>query len=304
MTKRQYYVIDAFATERFQGNPAAVVLDADGLEPATMQAIAAEFNLSETTFVLPPETDEAGFRFRWFTPTTEVSMCGHATVAGALALCDAGRIERIGNEDVSVVVDSRSGHLGLHLESLPRQPMKRMIWLDMPTPRLTNEDISPDKLAPMLGLDIDSFDASLPLVRTQEDDVLLFVNDVQAVNDARPDFAGLKDFQNERRMRGLCVSTVSTITPSIHTQSRFFAPAAGVNEDPVTGSVHGPLCAYLVMQGRVALTDGLAALQCVQGIPGGRSGVIFALVQPQGDGRHEVRIGGQAHIVMKGTILS
>ena len=142
----------------------------------------------------------------------------------------------------------------------------------------------------------------MPSVRTQDDDVLVFVSDVQALNGARPDFAGLATFQDERRMRGLCLSTVSTITPSIHAQSRFFAPAGGINEDPVTGSVHGPLCAYLVIQGRVPLTDGLGGLQCVQGIPGGRSGVIFALVQPQDDGRHEVRIGGQAQIVMKGTI--
>ena len=81
---RDYFVIDAFTGERFAGNPAAVVVDARGLADANMQAIAAEFNLSETTFVLPvdSEGDAAHVRFRWFTPMAEVDMCGHATIAG------------------------------------------------------------------------------------------------------------------------------------------------------------------------------------------------------------------------------
>jgi len=88
---REYFVIDAFATEPFTGNPAAVLLDGSGLSDEEMQQIAAEFNLSETTFILPPAGTYQGVnsavRFRWFSPTTEVAMCGHATVTFGITRC-------------------------------------------------------------------------------------------------------------------------------------------------------------------------------------------------------------------------
>lgn len=300
--KRRYYVIDAFASESFQGNPAAVVLDTEGLTVDLMQSIAAEFNLSETTFVLPPATDASQFRFRWFTPTIEVRMCGHATVAAALALSECGRLGEDVAGGVAFQVDSLSGPLGLHLEEMPRQPDKRIVWLDMPVPRLTPLDVQFDRLAPLLGVSSEDFDPTLAIVRTNDDDILAFLRGFQTLHAAKPDFTGLHEFQKELGIRGVCLATTQTVTPSIHVQSRFFAPAAGINEDPVTGSVHGPLSTYLVMQKKVPLTDGLAGLECVQAIAGGRGGVVFALVQPQDDGHYEVRIGGQARIVMEGEL--
>ena len=107
---------------------------------------------------------------------------------------------------------------------------------------------------------------------------------------------------NETGLRGLSLATVNTLTPSIHVQSRFFAPTCGVDEDPVTGSVHGPLAAYLVGQGRVPIQDGLAGLSCVQGIPGGRTGLVHALVREDGVGGYRVRIAGRAVTVMTGAL--
>ena len=179
-----------------------------------------------------------------------------------------------------------------------------MIWLDMPTPQLTATTVDLDLLASMLQLPADSFDTSLPPVKTQDDDLLVFVNHFTLVNDARPDFGRLKKWHEDIGIRGQCLGSTNTLTPSIHVQSRFFAPAAGIDEDPVTGSVHGPLATYLVKQRKVPLTEGLAGLQCTQAKAGGRGGVVFALVQPQENGQHEVRIGGRAVTTMTGRLTT
>ncbi len=131
----------------------------------------------------------------------------------------------------------------------------------------------------------------------------MFVRDVATLNEARPNAAALGEWQRQRGMRGLCISTLNTLTPSVHVQSRFFAPAAGIDEDPVTGSVHGPLTAYLVTRGLVPVHDGLAGLSCVQSKAGGRAGLLHALVAVGADGGCAVRIAGQAVATMRGTLL-
>jgi trans-2,3-dihydro-3-hydroxyanthranilate isomerase len=177
-----------------------------------------------------------------------------------------------------------------------------MIWLALPDASLTPYafDGLDWSVVPPLS---DHRDFELPAVRTQDDDLIVFVHDVAALNELRPDFRRLADMLTAGSLRGLCVATVRTLTPSIHVQSRFFSPHYGIDEDPVTGSVHGPLAAYLVERGIVALHNGLAGLTCVQGIPGGRTGLLHALVQPHAGGRANVRIGGRAVTTMTGTVL-
>lgn len=355
--ERPYYVIDAFASPGaagFTGNPAAVVMEAGGLTDEQMQAIAGEFNLSETTFVLPPSkpgssntasagetqvtkggdsarrfdnshstatlhrpdnsrcVDEsptadalhtADVRFRWFTPTIEVNMCGHATIAGAHALMESGRLQPRGaGKNATVRIETKSGLLTAFVEPIPGGE-ERMIWLDLIDPTLTPQTLDEPELAAALGLGVDTFESSLPAVRTQDADVLLFVKDFQILNESRPDFTRLARLLDRDGVRGLCLATVKTLTPSITVQSRFFAPAAGIDEDPVTGSVHGPLAAYVVKHGLVPLHDGLAGLMCTQAKPGGRGGLVNALVQPQDNDVYAVRIGGRAVTTMRGTLI-
>ena len=301
--ERPYYVVDAFTNQRFAGNPAGVVFDAEGLDDGEMQAIAAEFNLSETTFILPPETSEASVRFRWFTPTVEVAMCGHATIAGAHALSESGRLPHEDQADSATVgIDTLSGTLTAFIESMPDGKSGRLIWLEMPKPKLAEYECAVGELSSVLGVPAEAFDLKLPIVRTQDNDLLVFVRDFMALNDARPDFARLLAMQTKARLRALCLATVKTLTPSVHVQSRVFAPAAGVNEDPVTGSVHGPLAAYLVTHGLVPLSDGVAGLTCTQAKAGGRAGCLHALVQQDEHGGCSVRIGGQAVTTMRGVL--
>lgn len=314
---RDYYVVDAFTSVPFGGNAAAVVLQADGLTDDDMRGMAREFNLSETTFVLPPQESAvhahgngvaplARVRFRWFTPTVEVNICGHATIAGVHALVESGRLRpRAGHAAQTVQIETRSGLLTAYVEALPGQPGEAVIWLDLIDPTWSACPAEPAELARLVGISADAFDTDMPPVLTMDRDILCFVRDVAAVNAARLDRERLIAFSKPLALRGLTLATVYTLTPTIHVQSRFFAPAAGVDEDPVTGSMHGPLAAYLVARGRVEVdsTSGVAALQCVQGIPGGRTGLVWALVQPKAPGGYGVRIGGRTVTTMVGRVV-
>ncbi len=310
-----YYVIDAFTAEPFSGNPAAVVLDARGLSDERMQAIASEFNLSETAFVCPlledcgdpqqnPSIKERpAYRFRWFTPTAEVDMCGHATIAAVHALVESGQL-RILDYAVSTAVhiDTRSGVLTAFVE--PTETSQRpMLWLDLVDPTLQSLDLAVSDLTAALRIPADAVEESLPIIRTQDGDAIMFVRSFEVLNETQPRFDKLTELLRGHDLRGLCVSTVATLTPSINVQSRFFAPVVGVNEDPVTGSVHGPLAAYLVGHDLVEVHDGLAAITCTQGLPGGRTGILYVLAQPRDGGVCSVRIGGQALTTMRGDLV-
>ena len=323
---RDFVVVDAFTGEPFAGNPAAVILDAQGLDDRRMQAVAAEFNLSETTFILPrsdvasaaprargafsdagppeaPQAAEISVRFRWFTPRAEVDMCGHATIAGVHAMIEAGGPAVDEQTNPTIHIETRAGTLTAFVERHPGTALGCMIWLELIKPTFTRSPLSPVDLAAPLNLTADGFDPALPMVKTQDQDLLVFVENVVTLNNARPDSARLGDLLVGAGLRGLCLATVNTLSPSVHVQSRFFCPQLGVDEDPVTGSVHGPLAVYLVNHGVVEVHEGLAGLMCVQGKAGGRAGVVWALVQGENDQIRSVRIGGQAVTTMRGTLV-
>lgn len=304
---RDYFVIDAFADRRFGGNAAAVVLGADGLSDDEMQSLAAEFNLSETTFVLRPQSASADVRFRWMTPSIEVSMCGHATLAGLRALYEVGRVPEVtATTGAQLAIETKSGVLQGFVDRMPGADGALMFWLDLPDPKFTEFAVASGELAVLLRVSEDTLDATLPAVRTQDGDAIVFVQDTQALFDIRPDFVALGQWQTKHDLRGLCIATTSTLTPSIHVQSRFFAPSAGIDEDPVTGSVHGPLAAYLVHHNLIPLDNGTAGMCCAQAKCGGRGGVVYALVQRNdcGDSHgYSVRIGGHTQPVMRGRLL-
>lgn len=237
-------------------------------------------------------------------------MCGHATIAGVHALVESGAIQHDDpTASTPVNIQTRSGLLTAFVESIPNieNPQKlpsggRMLWLDLISPTLT--PITPDllRLAEILNVQVDAFEPAMPPVRTQDQDMLIFVKDVMTLNDVKPDIVKLDTWLTKQQLRGMSIATIKTLSRAIHLQSRFFAPPAGVNEDPVTGSVHGPLAVYLVKQGVVPVQDDLAGMTCVQGISGGRAGLLHALVQPEKNGSYNVRIGGQAVTMMKGEL--
>ena len=305
MPEHEYYVVDASTAEPFQGNPAGVVLDAAGLSDRQMRNIAREINVSETTFILPPTSREAAVRFRWFTPTQEVSMCGHATLAGMKALLDAGRYHALLDEPGSLLpIETKGGLLKIRLERLHQTSGQPLFWLEMIEPTLTAVQPEPALWGKLLGVDRAMFDTALPPMRTQDGDLLVSVQSFQALWAACPDRVALAEYCSGKKIRGFCLATVDTPDRNVDVQSRFFAPVVGIDEDPVTGSVHGPLGVYLVAGGLISMRDNVAALRCVQAVPGERAGFLHVLVSRRPGSPYSVRVGGQCAVTLRGKIVA
>jgi PhzF family phenazine biosynthesis protein len=208
------FQVDAFAQRPFTGNPAAVCLLDEPRDDAWMQAVAAEMNLAETAFV---ERQGDGFDLRWFTPTTEVDLCGHATLAAAHVLWEQGETAH------RLRFRTRSG-------TLTAERADGLIHLDFPAEPARATDVPPD-LEHALG--------ALPQwVGRNRFDYLVEVADVATVRSLAPDFRGLRRFPG----RGFIVTAAGE--EGCDFVSRFFAPGAGIDEDPVTGSAHCCLGPY------------------------------------------------------------
>ncbi len=304
MSKLSYFVVDAFTAVRYSGNPAAVVFGADELTDEQLQTIAREFNLSETAFVLNSPTPDAAISLRWFTPATEVDMCGHATLAAVHALIESGRFTSLPDEKGTILpIQTKSGILTTRCERLPNDAEGAfLVWLDLATPKLKKKQCAPKLWGQLLDVPPDQFDMDMPAMQTQDGDLLVFAKTLHTVQQAQPDFRELAKFSRQQRIRGWCLASTHTLTPSISVQSRFFAPAVGIDEDPVTGSVHGPLAAYLVSSGLVPVFRDMAAISCTQSHSSGRAGLVRAVVSVQKGTGYRVRIGGQCTTVMQGQL--
>jgi len=210
-------VVDAFAEEPFTGNPAAVCLLEEPAGERWMQLVAREMNLSETAFLHP---ENGRFRLRWFTPTVEIDLCGHATLASAHVLWQSGRLD----PGDAARFDTRSGLLTARREG-------DHIVLDFPTIRERPCE-PPPGLAEALG-------APLRYVGRNPFDFVVEVESEETVRDLRPDLERLARVP----VRGICVTSRSH-DPAFDFVSRFFGPASGIPEDPVTGSAHCCLGPY------------------------------------------------------------
>ena len=209
--------IDAFTRTPFGGNPAAVCFLEAEREDAWMQKVAAEMNLSETAFLLP---GEGGYSLRWFTPTVEVALCGHATLASAHALWETDRLEL----DAEARFLTKSGLLTCRRSG-------DAIEMDFPaTP--VREAPPPKGLVEALGVEPTWTGAT-------RFDVFCELDGEKAVRTLEPDHRGLKKLG----VRGVVVTAVSNGSPYDFV-SRFFAPGSGIDEDPVTGSAHCALAPY------------------------------------------------------------
>lgn len=258
-------VVDAFTARRFRGNPAAVCFLNDGPEPEWMQALAREMNLSETAFLRPRED---GFALRWFTPTVEVDLCGHATLAAAHALWESGRLPL----EQPARFHTRSGWLICG---------RREEWIEMDFPATPAAPaLPPPGLLAGLGL----ADATAGYVGQTRFDYLVRVESAALVRALRPDHARLRTLP----VRGVMVTAPSD-EPAFDFTSRFFAPGSGIDEDPVTGSAHCALAPYWARElGKAELT-GYQASE--------RGGVVRVRLQGE-----RVALGGQAVTVWRGEL--
>jgi PhzF family phenazine biosynthesis protein len=253
--------VDAFANHPFEGNPAAVCVLQSSISEILMQNIASEMNLSETAFVWPL-TD--GFSLRWFTPAVEVDLCGHATLASAHVLWE----QRLIAPGAKALFHTRSG-------LLTAQRRDGRIEMDFPSKPAVPSD-APDGLLSSLGF------AAAKVARSQFD-FLVEVDSERMVREATPDFGALR----KTPARGVILTARSS--GEFDFVSRFFAPAVGVDEDPVTGSAHCALAPYW--------SERLGKLEMTGRQVSRRGGTVH--VRLAGD---RVMIGGQAVTVMRGQL--
>jgi len=211
------FVVDAFTSEAFRGNPAAVCLLDEAANPAWMQSVAAEMNLSETAFV-HPRGDGDGFDLRWFTPTTEVDLCGHATLAATHVLWETGRLGPGGRTRF----ETRSG-------SLSGSTTGDGVDIDLPADPPSAAE-APPGLLDALGV------VPVAISRANTGWIVELVNEA-AIRAVRPDFGRLAPFVG-------AVVTAGADDPRFDFVSRYFVPGAGIDEDPVTGAAHCALACY------------------------------------------------------------
>ena len=215
VTRQKIYQIDAFSDVVFGGNPAAVCILDQWFEDALMQKIAAENNLAETAFVVKRASD---YEIRWFTPTTEVALCGHATMASAHVIFNY-------YDHPSAIVEFYSQHSG----KLSVTKHHDQLILDFPADTITKIDPPADILA---GFDMDPLE-----VYQGKTDYLMVYGSQQDIEQSNPNFHILK----QSNARGIIVTAPGDQVDFV---SRFFAPGSGVDEDPVTGSAHTTLTPY------------------------------------------------------------
>lgn len=254
--------VDAFTDKPFAGNPAAVCLLPEEREASWMQAVALEMNLPETAFLV---RQPDGFQLRWFTPAVEVDLCGHATLASAHALWEEGHL-RPGEQ---ARFHTRSG-------LLTADQIGDWIELDFPA-KPEQQAAPPDGLAEALG-------ATPKYVGRNAFDYIVELDSEQTVRTLTPNLARL----GKLPVRGVIVTSRAADYDFV---SRFFAPASGINEDPVTGSAH--CCLGPFWRSRLNKTEFVA----YQASP--RGGVVR--VRLEGD---RVRLGGQAVTVLRGALLA
>ncbi len=274
--------VDAFASRPFEGNPAGVVTDAAGLTAQQMQAIAKEMNCSETAFVLP--SGSADLRLRYFTPAQEVDLCGHATIAALHALREEGLVQGTLRAETAVGI--------LELEA-----GEDMHWMRQDTPRFRPAEESADVICGLLGLDPGDLDPAMPtgIAYTGLWDLLVPVRSLEALRRSQPD---MRELARHNRSQGIVSTHLfcrETELPGSTLHTRDFSPAAGVPEDPHTGTASGALGSFLVRAG--VLEPGSHLFE--QGWTVGRPGLIHVEVATAAAG---VRVGGAAVTVISGSI--
>lgn len=259
--------VDAFTDRPFAGNPAAVCVTSEALDEALMQAIAAEMNLSETAFLHPAE---GGYSLRWFTPATEVDLCGHATLASAHVLWSEGHL----SAGQAARFNTKSGWLGAKQQD-------GWIELDFPVrPVETTKYVSPQLIKSLCC------GGNIRAVSKDETNFLVEIQSEHVLEGLQPDFSEMSKLP----MQGV-IATAPADGEEYDFVSRYFCPAVGIDEDPVTGSAHASLGPY--WQQKLNKPSMLAKQISVRG------GVIRVVCGD--DGR--VAISGQAVTTLKGKLF-
>ncbi|GAA5528222.1 PhzF family phenazine biosynthesis protein [Herpetosiphon gulosus] len=295
---REIVQVDAFAHVPFTGNSAAVLLDTAGLDPVVMQRLAREMNVSETAFVLP--SSQADLQLRWFTPTVEVPLCGHATVAACHALAERGHLVIPGRYQI----ETASGILAVELQESKTSACK--VWLDIPVPEFEPLELQIVALTAALGLDEADIRSDIPPTRGGNYGYIGCHNLANLLA-IKPNMNDVRFLCQSHELTALVLYCLEGLDAESAVHLRFFGPVIGIDEDPVTGSAQGPLGALLVGVGAIAQADGsnLVQYRAEQGDAMGRPGRLEVAVQFDQEAQIiSSRIGGEALTILRGHVLA
>lgn len=289
--KRRFYQLDVFTRRRYQGNPLAVVTDADGLSPARMQAIATEMNLSESVFVQKPTTNRALARLRIFTTRTELPLAGHPVIGTWFLLAELGVVPA---QEGAVHVQQQTGAGLLPVEIFFEEGRPQLVTMTQRPARFRTARCNPRKLASALGLKAGDLHAKLPVevVSTGIFNVMVPLARQSALGRIQLDIAALRKLLGKDPVMAYCFCAKGK-----QVRARGMLPW-GIAEDPATGSAAGSLGAYLVKHGRLEPGQ---LLRIVQGVEMKRPSEIYVNVMQMGS-RLVPRVSGAAVRVFEGHI--
>ncbi|MDD3225744.1 MAG: PhzF family isomerase [Clostridium sp.] len=299
MTKKyQLYQVDSFTKKKFTGNPAGVITNADGLTDYEMQKIAKELNNSETAFIFSSDKQEYDVHIRFLTPTNEVPICGHATIAAhyVRAVKNGLNTSRIyhktgagilpvdiikENEDYKIVMTQGKIEFGSIIDGTNKEELLSAL-------NIKNSDL------------LENYE--IQIVSTGHSKVMVGIKSAETLNKLHPNYEALSKLSEIIECNGYYVFTVDPKKNDILIHGRMFAPAIGINEDPVTGNANGPLGAYLVHHNLVNHNDSLFKFKAKQGEAIKRPGIIEVEVKIKDTEPVEVKVSGNAVIVFQSEI--
>jgi PhzF family phenazine biosynthesis protein len=296
MSRRvRIFQVDAFTRQRFAGNPAGVVLDADELSDPEMLAIARELNNTDTAFVLRADAADHDLRVRFFTPRTEAAFVGHATLAAHYVMgAQGGRRVRQRSRAGTVEVETRG-------ETADRQSAIRLS-----APPLGRELNEREKLAVLdaLALSTADLDPRCPLRigGSASTRLLVGVRGAEQLKQLRPDPTRLTTLSAQLGAAGYFVFTLQSQIQDCLTESRMFCPALGIPEDPVSGNAHGILGAYLLQHGLLERSRDRVSFTGAQGHYVHRPGRVVVELELASQALAAVWIVGQAVLVFETAI--
>lgn len=297
--KRAFYTLDVFATRALEGNPLAVVLDAEGLDTAAMQAIAREFNLSETVFVLPPRDPVNSARIRIFTPARELPFAGHPTVGTIVLLAALRAPEIVARQDLALVIEEEIGLLRCIARRTGGVARGSFTLPRLPEP--AGDPPAPELLAAALDLAVADigFDAHVPSVFSAGVPFTFVpVRNLAAAAQAWPDASAWD--RDPGKLGSLFVYTREATREGVQYHARMFAPEMGITEDPATGSAVAAFAGVLMRH--EAMGDGDHTIVIEQGVEMERPSLITLGLDIEAGRLVSASIGGAAVVVTQGTL--
>lgn len=297
--KRIVYQIDAFTKSMFSGNPAGVVINAEGMSQFQMQSLARELNNSETAFISRAEASDFDVSIRYFTPSSEVPVCGHATIASGYAILMEGL-----KYPNPLRIKTGAGILSIELHKDRDSFMISMVQGKVNIAEPFSETLR-RKIIEALDLDDEDIDPSCPIqiASTGHSKVIVGIKSKIKLDSLHPRMDTLKSISADVGCNGFYVFTFDSGESDVLVAGRMFAPAIGISEDPVTGNANGPLGAYLVLNRLVKVHQSKFRFIGKQGESMGRKGYVGVNVEVDEAGKpNKVTISGDAVAVFRAEI--